>query len=1024
MSRPSPPTAREPVPLPPVVPPPLHGHNGAPFRKDRSPRHRPQDRLVRAGFTLAGDVGDVNQEEEASSGERAGVELSIGTYAVEEKSGENRIPMSLPDVPSCFPSECRDNPKIFYCCSCFCPTAIVLIVILSLLQTLGPQEQMVITTANGSGRKVRNGPDTFLLSAGLKRFKRSALILTPLQYAKVKNSRKDPQYRIIEGPQFLWLEGWDELMGIHDKLVLKARDYTRLIDSFTGKQRVEIGPQRIVPGVYEKAPNGIETAILLKKGQSVVVQRANGSRHMVTNVSLYYPAPKEQVIEVRSAVVVKNLEYAIIKHERNGKFRHEGGPARVILGAYEKTVEVRPMILLQKNEYVKLVDNMNGNVRILRGPDAIVPEPTEVVPKHVSKAIVIGSQNGVVVRNRATGKRTLVREEGIFFPSPEEDILSQPNAIVLKSQEFAVVQQKSSGNYTHWHGPLQLFLNASDILVKILPKVVLQNQQYVRLLDYATGEEVVYKGPETIVPSPGQCEKDYKKNCVVSVEQAVVMRPETSVLVRNARTGVKKVVKVSDGDGGIYTPQPYEAILKVNTAVILLQTEYARVKNLDGTIRNAMGPLLLHLEVNEELLNVALKVVLAKFNYIRLVDAKTGGERIVEGPIVFVPNPTEESVRDDQPRVKSKQHNDMVQQSTLIDQDHALLVNDQSSGVQRLETTQGMWTPRPYEYLLEKRDIVRVLPHQAVIVRTPAGELIVHDGTKDRRGIKFFLEPRTTLEEMLWTEDPSQNSKKVVVMIDMRIHRMPFHFNVRTSDHVDFEIMGNMYWRVQNVSLMIRGTKDPAGDVWHHVKSSLMQSVSAVSFDGFMGSFNTLANVTYAADTAGTFYTDRGIEVKRIEVTRFEAVDADTRLTLQRINAEVTQQITMLRQQEGQSIVNSARLNAMIALQTEQTQGELELESEKTKLIAQRTSNELLENTKVAIGTAQRFALHAKMFIEAMNQSNVSTGAGMQLYRALKKAELHNNDTQHLFGPSSAKLFLTSGDVSLNVRDLGLPRRN
>eukprot|EP00927_Polykrikos_kofoidii_P065850 TRINITY_DN6156_c0_g1_i1.p1 TRINITY_DN6156_c0_g1~~TRINITY_DN6156_c0_g1_i1.p1 ORF type:complete len:959 (-),score=164.32 TRINITY_DN6156_c0_g1_i1:199-3075(-) len=930
--------------------------------------------------------------------------------------------MSLPEVPPCCPG--RDSPKAFWGCMCFVPSAVFVITICSLINTLGPQEQMVIETASGTGREVRNGPRSFLLPAGIKRFRRKALILHPLQYAKVRNSRSQTQLRVIRGPEFLWLEPWDEVQGVYDKLVLKAREFTRLVDSFTGEERVEEGPKRIVPDIHESAPDGIQSAYLVKLGETVLVRSRNGSLNLVKNVSLFVPGPKDKVEEIRKPTVIKLLEYAVIKHEREGSFRHEAGPARVILGAYEALVAVKPKILLQKNEYVKLVNKMDGNVRVLKGPDTIVPEPSEDgldgFVHIIRKAIVVGEQNRVIILNRATGQRELMTEEGIFFPGPDQQILSEPSAIVLRSQEYAVVQNNFTAKYSHVEGPTQLFLQANDVLRTILPKVVLQNQQYVRLLNHQTGAEDVYKGPDTIVPAPEQCEKDYLNNCSMVVEQAIVLRPETSVLVRNKSSALKKTVKISDGEGGIYYPKPYEEILKVQAAVLLMHTQYARVKNLDGVIRHALGPAMLHVEAEEELLNVSLKVVLAKFEFIRLVDEKTGAETITEGPLVFVPEPTQLSIRDENPKASSKNHHTMVQQSTLVDQDHGLVVLDKSTGVQRLVTTEGMWTPAPYEYLVEVREIVRVLPHEAVVVRDYSGELEVHDGSKNGTGTAFFLQPRTEIELMHWTADAMTAEKKWISKIDMRIQRMPFSYTVRTKDHVDFLLMGSVYWRVQDVAQMIRGTKDAPGDVWHHCRSSLMQAVSVVTFDSFMGSFNGLASVAFAADTAGTFYSDRGIGLKMIEVSRFEAIAPETRETLQQINAEVTKQITMLREQEGQNTIKSAKLDATIALQQEQTRGQLELQSEKTKLIEKQTENELIEKTKMAQGDAQDFALHAKAFIEAMNESSVAIKSGVKLYSALKKAEYHNTDTGNLFGPSSAKLFLTSDGVTLNVRDLGL----
>merc|ERR1712139_376699 len=185
------------------------------------------------------------------------------------------------------------------------------------------------------------------------------------------------------------------------------------------------------------------------------------------------------------------------------------------------------------------------------------------------------------------------------------------------------------------------------------------------------------------------------------------------------------------------------------------------------------------------------------------------------------------------------------------------------------------------------------------------------------------------------------------------------------------------------------GTSDPSGDVWHHCRSSFMQAVSNTSFDTFMGSFNSLAKEAYSRDVADGFYTERGVSLLSMEVTRFEAVDADTKETLRKINEETTNQITLLRKQEGTNAVKAAKMRSDIALAEEQTQAELRLESHKTNLIKTRIGNNLLQKRADAEGAAQTYAQHAKSFISALNETGVSISNGLALYRTLQQAEHH-----------------------------------
>merc|ERR1712232_679732 len=112
-------------------------------------------------------------------------------------------------------------------------------------------------------------------------------------------------------------------------------------------------------------------------------------------------------------------------------------------------------------------------------------------------------------------------------------------------------------------GPQLLFIGPYDQLGKVLMKIVLQKQEYVRLINRETGSEQVIMGPQTIVPEPMECEKDYTSNCSMTVHKAVVMKADVGVLTVNKTSGVKRLVLASSG--GIFTPSPYEDVLEVRT---------------------------------------------------------------------------------------------------------------------------------------------------------------------------------------------------------------------------------------------------------------------------------------------------------------------------------------------------------------------------------------------------------------------------------------------------------------------------
>jgi len=919
------------------------------------------------------------------------------------------------------------------CCCCGVPAFVGLIILLCSITTLGPEEQMLIKTKGGTGRDVVNGPKSaFLVGPWVSKEFRTAIRLSPQQYCLVTNKRTGVPRHISGGLNqngINFLGAWDEYAGTKDKIVLQARQYTRLVDSFTGQVRLMKGPAKIVPSIYEKATKGIQNAYLVRSTESLVIlNKTSGRKRLFRDEGIFIPDPFEEVAEVRNATILLERNYAVIKDSYSGVYRHVSGPTLLFVKAYEVVVSVRPKIFLQQRDYVRLIDRFSGAARIVKGSTTLVPVPAEDGPggitHKIDQAIIITSQISVILLNITSGKKLAVTEQGLFFPGPYERIVEVRKALVLKSHEYAVLRDDKLAKYAHFTGPMQLSVGPYSTLYKVLPKVVLQRMDYVRLVDRRTGEEIVVKGPKAVVPDPSQCEKDYKQDCRMRVEQAVVMKADISVLVLNRTSGTRRVARANSG--GMFVPVAYEDVAEVRNATVLKQRDYAVVKSLiTGVYSHSVGPMLLHLGAYDVLMSVTYKVILDMFGYIRLVNEVTGVERIVKGPTVLVPDSNEVSVK---AGANSKVHHSMVIPATLVNKDNAVLVLNKTTGKQRLIQMEGMWMPGPYEYLVELRPRIRVMANEAVIVRDHNGVMTVYDGTAGSSGTNFFLQARSQVVRMSWSvygfpddDGTALITKESIQKIDMRIQRTFFSYVVRTKDNVQLSLMGTIFWRVTNVTKMIYGTSDPSGDVWLHCRSSFLQAVSQVSFNNFMGSFNTLAKSALLLETgaANNFYVDRGVKLISLEVTRFEAVDAETKATLRKINEETTNQITLLKKQEGQNAVRAAKMRSDNKLAGDSNVAELSLEGHKKNLIKKRTFNNLLIQAAKAQSDAQPFAQHARSFMAAMLEDNVTIKDGLNLYSGLRGAEHHNKDTANL-ASGKATLFLTSADVGLNFRSLNL----
>merc|ERR1719375_2971815 len=169
--------------------------------------------------------------------------------------------------------------------------------------------------------------------------------------------------------------------------------------------------------------------------------------------------------------------------------------------------------------------------------------------------------------------------------------------------------------------------------------------------------------------------------------------------------------------------------------------------------------------------------------------------------------------------------------------------------------------------------------------------------------------------------------KVPVTKIDLRAQYAFFEYNVRTSDNVELQLEGTIFWQVVDVPRMVERTADPKGDVWYHARSALIQAVSTVTLEEFMASFNTI--VQQAAAMGKAFYDERGVVLHNLEVVRYEPKDAETGRTLQAIIQETTNHINRMQQTKSENEVEREKMAALI-----------DIEKQRAGLIKEKTANE------------------------------------------------------------------------------------
>lgn len=253
-----------------------------------------------------------------------------------------------------------------------------------------------------------------------------------------------------------------------------------------------------------------------------------------------------------------------------------------------------------------------------------------------------------------------------------------------------------------------------------------------------------------------------------------------------------------------------------------------------------------------------------------------------------------------------------------------------------------------------------------------------------------------------------QGPKIKVAAIDLRTHKAFYKYQVRTSDNVNLELEGTIFWQVNDVAKMIKMTSDPAGDVWAKARSTLIGVISDTTLAVFMKEFNNIVDKAFMMSTSEAheagFYTRRGLEITNMELTKYAPIDEHTKTVLQNIIRQTVNRINDLQKQRSRNDVATEKLNMDILL-----------EQNKTDLIeTQALNSRLLAETRGSTAGTKE-AMSIASFIDGLNETIPNATGRMELFKTQKILAATNKDTQQL-ATGDASLYVAPKDLDLRLQ--------
>lgn len=343
---------------------------------------------------------------------------------------------------------------------------IFMIVLLSSIKVVEINQQLLFKRS--SGNYVKNGPFTAVVWPHERMERREASRIGQREYAVIREVRLQELRHHTEAG-LVFLDAYEELVEVKQKLVLQKNEYIRLQDKFTGFERVLAGPRTLVPSVLEEFPAGVERCPVVGATNAILVEnKTSGMLKLITARGQFVPAPYEHIVRMKEATLVDTREYAVVKDELTGKLRVEEGPKLLQVGPYDKVLRVTPKLVLEKDEYIRLVDKQTGEERIVVGPRTIVPSPQEITDGK-QQAAFLTSQTAVIVLNKSDGQQRLETTPGVFIPQQYEKVVSMPSKIRVLAHQIAVTRDAFGKLTIHSDpsGSVSFFLEPYNSLVEM-----------------------------------------------------------------------------------------------------------------------------------------------------------------------------------------------------------------------------------------------------------------------------------------------------------------------------------------------------------------------------------------------------------------------------------------------------------------------------------------------------------------------------------------------------------------------------
>jgi len=323
---------------------------------------------------------------------------------------------------------------------------------------------------------------------------------------------------------------------------------------------------------------------LLDEDEQLRVQRFTGTTvHNGPGLTVLNPFGYRSAEKVRVNSLAA-LDFAKVFDSVKGSERVERGPQLLFLGPHEKVLQKGQATSLSGAECLLVEDLLSGERSVVKGPCVWFPGPHDKGIKLSS--LSLGRTEYAIVEDRLTGEQSLVKGPCVWFPGPYDSAGPKQTAIALQDDEYLRIKDVATGQRWVKKGKGLVFLEpawrvegAGSRDTGVKKAWVLKANEYIKLLNVSTGQTAVHRGEMAVFPGPEDEVLDG------GVKKAVEVDGEHAALVRDSSTGQMRLVTKPQ----LFVPGPTETIVEVRGLIKLAEHEAMIVKDKDGAFQYYYG---------------------------------------------------------------------------------------------------------------------------------------------------------------------------------------------------------------------------------------------------------------------------------------------------------------------------------------------------------------------------------------------------------------------------------------------------